>query len=67
MTASLALSLLINIAVGIYFARFYPGHVAKSFRGRTVPPLFRWLPVVLRPVGYLLIAGSVLYALAVLL
>lgn len=62
MTAGTAFSLLVNIAVGIYFARFYPRQVAKSFRGRPVPPFFAGLAKVLTPLGYLLIAGSVGYA-----
>ena len=58
-----SLSLLINIAVGIYFIRYYPAQLKKSFQGKRLPPFFalmqRWLP----PLGWLLVVGSVVYGI----
>lgn len=55
------LSLLINIGVGAYFAWYYP----RSVRGKLdrMPRIFSVLNKVLPPLGYLLIALSVIYAL----
>ncbi|WP_303902861.1 hypothetical protein [Thiohalomonas denitrificans] len=62
MTIATFFSLLINIAVGIYFARYYPRQVERQFRGRRVPPFFAVLAAILRPIGYLLIIASAGYA-----
>ncbi len=67
MSAATLFSLFINVAVGVYFARFYPRHVERQFRGRRVPPFFAIMAAVLRPVGYLLILFSAGYALFVAL
>ncbi len=52
-------SLLINIAVGIYFAWYYP----RSVRGKLdrMPRIFSLLNKILPPLGYVLIAVSILY------
>jgi hypothetical protein len=63
MTAGEVVSLLINGGVGLYFARIYPPQVQRRFPGH-VPPLFAVLVKVLRPVGWLLMGGSAVYALA---
>lgn len=55
-------SLVINLAVGAYFAYYYPQHVRQRFAGRRVPPFFATLAYVLRPLGWLLIGGSLAYA-----
>lgn len=61
MSSGEVLSLLINIAVGGYFAFGYPHLVARRFAGRRIPPLFARLPQVLRPVGLALIGISLGY------
>ncbi|GAB4293741.1 MAG: hypothetical protein Kow0096_09550 [Thiohalomonadaceae bacterium] len=55
------LSLLINIGVGAYFAWYYP----RSVRGKLerMPMIFTLLNRVLPVLGYLLMVGSVVYAL----
>lgn len=55
------LSLLINIGVGIYFIHYYP----QSVRGKLdrMPRIFSLLARILPPIGYVLIAGSIIYAL----
>ena len=55
------LSALINIAVGVYFIRFYPAFAKRRFQGRRLPPLFAFLVKALPVVGYVLIAGTVFY------
>ncbi len=52
-------SLLINIAVGVYFAWYYP----RSVRGKLdrMPRIFSVLNKILPPLGYVLIAVSILY------
>lgn len=52
-------SLLINIAVGIYFAWYYP----RSVRGKLdrMPRIFSLLNKILPPLGYVLIAVSIIY------
>ena len=65
MTPATFFSLFVNVAVGIYFARYYPRHVERQFRGGRVPPFFARLAAILRPVGYGLILASAGYALFV--
>lgn len=59
MSGGVLLSLLINIAVGVYFAWYYP----RSVRGKLdrMPRIFSLFNKILPPVGYLLIAASILY------
>ncbi len=54
------LSLLINIAVGIYLAWYFPA----SLRGKLdrMPRLFTVLNRLLPPLGYLLIIASLVFA-----
>lgn len=56
-----ALSVLINIAVGAYFAWYFP----RSVRGKLdrMPRIFTVLNRVLPVVGYLLMAVSIVYGL----
>ncbi len=56
-----ALSVLINIAVGAYFAWYFP----RSVRGKLdrMPRIFTVLNRVLPVVGYLLMAASIVYGL----
>lgn len=56
-----ALSVLINIAVGAYFAWYFP----RSVRGKLdrMPRIFTLLNRVLPVVGYLLMAASIVYGL----
>lgn len=53
-------SLLINIAVGGYFAWYYP----RSVRGKLdrMPPIFSTLNRFLPPFGYVLILSALIYA-----
>ena len=51
-------SLLINIAVGVYFAWYYP----RSVRGKLdrMPRIFSVLNKILPPLGYVLISVAIL-------
>ena len=59
MTGGETLSLLVNVAVGVYFAWYYP----RSVRGKLdrMPAVFTTLNRFLPPLGYVLILASVLY------
>lgn len=63
MTTGLLLSLIINIGVGYYFAFVYPNQMRKRFPAVEPPPAFRYLAAVLKPLGLLLIAGSIAYGI----
>jgi hypothetical protein len=60
------LSILINLAVGVYFAVIYPRSVRKRFAANTTPRAFalmlKWVPVF----GYLIIGMTLVYAVALL-
>lgn len=60
------LSILINLAVGIYFALFYPRSVRKRFSTQPPPRGFVLLLKVVPAVGYLIIGLTVIYAVALL-
>lgn len=60
------LSILINLAVGIYFAIIYPRSVKKRFSSHTMPRAFTLLLKVVPLAGYLIIAMSLIYAVALL-
>ncbi len=66
MTGGELLSILINLAVGIYFAILYPRSLRKRFSSHTMPRGFVMLLKVVPPVGYLIIAMSLIYAVALL-
>lgn len=55
------ISVLINLAVGLYLAVYYPRKVAKLGPPERIPPAFKWLARVLGPAGYLLMLGTLLY------
>ncbi len=59
MTGGEIVSLLINIAVGVYFAWYYP----RSVHGKLdrMPPLFATLNRILPPFGYVLILSGLAY------
>lgn len=61
------ISILINLAVGVYFAIFYPRSLLKRFGGRPAPKGFMLLQKVVPPAGWLIIAITLVYALALLL
>lgn len=61
------LSIMINLAVGIYFAVIYPRSVKKRFSAHTMPRAFTLLTKMVPPVGYLIIAMSLSYAVALML
>lgn len=62
------ISILLNLAVGSYFAFIYPRSVQKRFQGtQRVPRGFILLRRVIPAVGYMIIALTVAYALALLL
>ncbi len=67
MSSGELISILINLAVGFYFAVFYPRSVQKRFQGRALPRAFNMLLKVVPPVGYLIIAMSLIYAVALLM
>ena len=60
------LSIFINLAVGIYFAVYYPRSVHKRFSNHTMPRAFVTLVKVIPAVGYLIIALTVVYTVALL-
>lgn len=66
MSSSEIISILINLAVGIYFAVIYPRSVQKRFSTLNRPRAFNLLLKVVPPVGYLIIAMSLIYAVALL-
>ena len=61
------LSILINLAVGLYFAVIYPRSLAKRFGDRPAPRGFVVLQKVVPPAGWLIIAITLIYALTLLL
>ncbi len=61
------LSILINLAVGLYFALVYPRSLAKRFGGRAAPRGFVVLQKVVPPAGWLIIAITLIYALTLML
>lgn len=63
MSTGEALSLLINIGVGIYFAWFYPRHVRRQLGSGGLPRGFAVAVAVLQPLGVALIIGSLFYGL----
>jgi hypothetical protein len=66
MSSGEIISILINLAVGIYFAVIYPRSVQKRFSAPNRPRAFTMLLKVVPPVGYLIIAMTVIYAVALL-
>jgi len=66
MSAGELFSILINLAVGIYFAVIYPRSVKKRFSSHTMPRAFALLLKVVPPAGYIIIAMSLIYAVALI-
>lgn len=66
MSSGEIVSILINLAVGIYFAVIYPRSVKKRFSALNRPRAFTLLLKVVPPVGYLIIAMSLVYAVALM-
>lgn len=60
------LSIIINLAVGIYFAVYYPRSVHKRFSAHTMPRAFIMLVKVVPMVGYLIIGLTMIYTIAML-
>lgn len=60
MNTGLLTSLIIMIAVAIFFIR-YPAFMRRQFHNRPPPPLFRWLGRMLPAMGYLIIALMLLW------
>jgi hypothetical protein len=56
------ISILIILAVGSYFAVYYPRSLQRQFRGRPLPKAFALLQKVVPPVGWLIIAITLIYA-----
>lgn len=67
MTSADLLSILINLAVGIYFALVYPRSLAKRFGNQPAPRGFVLLHKVVPPAGWLIIALTLIYAVSLLL
>jgi hypothetical protein len=63
----LFLFVLLNLAVGIYFAVIYPRSLKKRFTAHTMPRAFVLLLRMVPPVGYLIIGMTLFYAVAELL
>ncbi len=60
------ISILINLAVGIYFAYYYPRSVHKRFSSHTMPRAFIMLVKVVPLIGFLIIGLTVIYTVAML-
>jgi hypothetical protein len=60
------ISIFINLAVGIYFAVYYPRSVHKRFSSHTMPRAFIMLVRVVPIVGYLIIGLTLVYTVAIL-
>ncbi len=60
------ISIFINLAVGIYFAIYYPRSVQKRFSSHTMPRAFIMLIKVVPVVGYLIIGLTIIYTVAIL-
>ena len=67
MTQGTILSILINLAVGAYFALLYPRMLQKRLGGRPAPRGFVLLQKVVPPIGWLIIALTLIYATSLLL
>lgn len=56
------ISAVINLLIAAYLIQFYPRSVQRQFQGRPMPPLFRLLYRGIPVAGYLLAAGTIIYA-----
>lgn len=61
------ISILINLAVGTYFAIYYPRTLQQRFGGRPAPKGIVLLQKVVPRVGWLIIALTLIYGLTLLL
>lgn len=61
------LSILINLAVGFYFAVIYPRSLSKRFGTRPAPRGFVLLQRIVPPTGWLIMVLTLVYALSLLL
>lgn len=59
-------SILINLAVGAYFAFFYPRSVRKRFSEQNRPRAFTLMLKVVPMVGFLIIGMTIIYAVALM-
>ena len=67
MSSGEIISIIINLAVGLYFAVIYPRSLSKRFARHTTPPGFLLLQRVVPPVGWLIIVLTLIYAASRLL
>jgi hypothetical protein len=56
------ISLVINLGVGIYLAWFYPRTLRRKLGAGRMPPLFKLLLWTAPPLGYFIVAGTLLYS-----
>ena len=56
-------SLLVNLGVGLYFAVYYPRQVRRRLGAGPLPPFFAVVTPMVRVVGYLVLAGTAIYAI----
>ncbi len=61
------LSILINLAVGLYFAVFYPRSLLRRFSNHPMPRGFILLLRVVPPAGWVIVTLTLLYATSLLL
>lgn len=61
MTSGVLLSVVINLAVAIYFIHFFPRSLKRKMPQEAMPPFFRIMQTVIPLLGYLLIAGTFIY------
>ena len=56
------LALLLNLAVGVWFVRYYPRYLRKRIPPHATPRAFRILLPAVQVLGYVVIAGTLVYA-----
>jgi hypothetical protein len=61
------LSILINLAVGFYFAVIYPRSLSKRFGSQPAPRGFVLLQRVVPPVGWMIMLLTLIYVVSLLL
>jgi hypothetical protein len=61
------LSILINLAVGFYFAVIYPRNLRQRFGSQPAPRAFALLQRVVPPAGWLIMLLTLIYAVSLLL
>lgn len=61
MSPGVVFSILINVAVAVYFIHFFPRSIRKKIPQQRMPPFFAVLLKIIPLLGYLLLIGTLLY------